>query len=113
MDGSTLEPNAGLGEKIQNRRFAGCFAANGRGARYAHQNGVVHRDIKPANIMLHKGITVKVADFGIAKNMSTEYDTMAGMIMGTPSYMSPEQIDDSRWMAGPISFPWPWWRTNF
>ena len=60
---------------------------------YAHQNGVVHRDIKPANIMLHKGITVKVADFGIAKNMSTEYGTMAGMIMGTPSYMSPEQID--------------------
>jgi serine/threonine protein kinase len=65
---------------------------------YAHQNGVIHRDIKPANIMLHKGTTVKVADFGIAKSMSTEHGTMAGMIMGTPSYMSPEQIE-----AQPVS----------
>ncbi|MGA2215976.1 MAG: serine/threonine-protein kinase, partial [Bryobacteraceae bacterium] len=65
---------------------------------YAHQNGVVHRDIKPANIMLHVGTVVKVADFGIAKSLSTEHGTLAGMIMGTPSYMSPEQIE-----AHPVS----------
>jgi tRNA A-37 threonylcarbamoyl transferase component Bud32 len=60
---------------------------------YAHRNGVVHRDIKPANIMLDKGVTVKVADFGIAKITSTEHHTVTGMVMGTPSYMSPEQIE--------------------
>jgi serine/threonine-protein kinase len=60
---------------------------------YAHRNGVVHRDIKPANIMLDKGVTVKIADFGIAKITSTEHHTVTGMVMGTPSYMSPEQIE--------------------
>jgi TonB family protein len=60
---------------------------------YAHRNGVVHRDIKPANIMLDKGVTVKVADFGIAKITSAEHHTVTSMVMGTPSYMSPEQIE--------------------
>ena len=59
---------------------------------YAHQNGVVHRDIKPANIMLQNKVTVKVADFGIAKLMS-QNATLTGALMGTPSYMSPEQIE--------------------
>jgi serine/threonine-protein kinase len=60
---------------------------------YAHRNGVVHRDIKPANIILDRGVTVKVADFGIAKITSTEHHTVTSMVMGTPSYMSPEQIE--------------------
>src|ERR1700685_3334094 len=60
---------------------------------YAHQHGVVHRDIKPANIILDKDGTAKVADFGIAKVMSTQQSTLSGMVMGTPSYMSPEQIE--------------------
>ncbi|MGP0070521.1 MAG: serine/threonine-protein kinase [Bryobacteraceae bacterium] len=59
---------------------------------FAHQNGVVHRDIKPANIMLQNKVTVKVADFGIAKLMS-QNATLTGALMGTPSYMSPEQIE--------------------
>lgn len=59
---------------------------------YAHERGVVHRDIKPANIMLQSGSTVKVADFGIAKLMS-QNATLTGLLMGTPSYMSPEQIE--------------------
>jgi serine/threonine protein kinase len=59
---------------------------------YAHQNDVVHRDIKPANIMLQNKVTVKVADFGIAKLMS-QNATLTGALMGTPSYMSPEQIE--------------------
>ncbi len=60
---------------------------------YAHQFGVVHRDIKPANIMLQGDVTVKVADFGVAKVMSAHNQTVTGMLMGTPSYMSPEQIE--------------------
>src|SRR5580704_4675175 len=55
---------------------------------YAHQFGVVHRDIKPANIMLQGDVTVKVADFGVAKLMSAHNQTLTGMLMGTPSYMS-------------------------
>jgi predicted Ser/Thr protein kinase len=58
---------------------------------YSHKNGVVHRDIKPANIMLLQDDTVKVTDFGIARIESSTL-TRAGTIMGSPSYMSPEQF---------------------
>ncbi|MDP2821215.1 MAG: serine/threonine-protein kinase [Sulfuritalea sp.] len=58
---------------------------------HAHKHGIVHRDIKPANIILLADGTVKVADFGIARIESSNL-TQAGAILGTPSYMSPEQF---------------------
>jgi eukaryotic-like serine/threonine-protein kinase len=60
---------------------------------YAHGQGIVHRDVKPSNILLDPEGRVKVADFGIAKmaGQSTEL-TMAGSVMGSPQYLSPEQI---------------------
>jgi serine/threonine-protein kinase len=63
---------------------------------FAHKNSVVHRDIKPANIMIEAGDRVKVTDFGIAKvTNSGEHLTMTGSLLGTPSYMSPEQARGS------------------
>lgn len=68
------------------------------GLRTAHENGIVHRDLKPANIMLVKsaeGETAKIIDFGIAKIFGRTEDeelTATGASLGTPSYMSPEQI---------------------
>lgn len=59
---------------------------------YAHTQGVVHRDVKPANIMLLKNGEVKVTDFGIAKAISST-QTKSGVVLGTPNYMSPEQIN--------------------
>jgi serine/threonine-protein kinase len=59
---------------------------------YAHQNNVVHRDIKPANIMYEpQSDQVKVTDFGIAR-ITDSSKTKTGMVLGTPSYMSPEQL---------------------
>jgi serine/threonine protein kinase len=62
-----------------------------RALEYAHAHGIVHRDIKPANILVGKNGQVKVSDFGIARIEGQDF-TQTGVRLGTPSYMSPEQI---------------------
>jgi tetratricopeptide (TPR) repeat protein len=63
-----------------------------RGLGFAHQHGITHRDMKPANVLILDDGSVKVIDFGIAKFEEEEQMTVTGQVMGTPLYMSPEQI---------------------
>jgi serine/threonine-protein kinase len=70
-------------------------AKTAEGLDYAHQAGVIHRDIKPANIMLLKDGTLRITDFGIAR-ISASSKTATGTVMGTPSYMSPEQVSGKK-----------------
>jgi len=62
------------------------------GLAFAHQRGVVHRDIKPTNIMVMAGVHAKIMDFGIARLRTSDVKTQTGMLLGSPKYMSPEQI---------------------
>jgi hypothetical protein len=62
------------------------------GLDYAHRHGVIHRDIKPANVMVTTTGVVKLVDFGIARSIGDETLTQTGALLGTPAYMSPEQV---------------------
>ncbi|MCX5839241.1 MAG: serine/threonine-protein kinase [Deltaproteobacteria bacterium] len=91
LDGKDLELHCRKENLLQHREVARIISDVASALDYAHSNGVVHRDIKPANIMMLKNGEIKVADFGIARVMASS-KTQTGVIMGTPSYMSPEQI---------------------
>jgi serine/threonine protein kinase len=75
-----------------------------RALHFAHQNGVVHRDMKPANILLDLERVPKVADFGIAKRLNADSKlTRTGAVIGTPTYMAPEQAKGDSRHVGPTA----------
>ncbi len=67
-----------------------------RGLEYTHTKNIIHRDIKPSNILISKKGDVKLIDFGVARDEAPSKLTVTGMIVGTPSYMSPEQANGDK-----------------
>lgn len=78
--------------KINVENFEKIFVQIVKGINYIHQNNIIHRDLKPENILVDKNLRVKIADFGLALSESDIQITQIDSIVGTPGYMSPEQI---------------------
>ena len=104
VNGPSLEQVLRQNQRLGYAQVLDILSQAAKALDYAHENGVIHRDVKPANIMMHEGRTVKIADFGIAKiaetvrtkdlndHTTTSFLTQPGKVMGTPNYMSPEQM---------------------
>ncbi|MDQ6988356.1 MAG: serine/threonine-protein kinase [Mariprofundaceae bacterium] len=91
LDGTDLSPYTKKGKLLPQMATMKIVGKVAEALHYASSQRVVHRDIKPANIMLLKDKSVKVTDFGIAR-ITASSKTKTGVVLGTPSYMSPEQL---------------------
>jgi serine/threonine protein kinase len=96
LEGEELRELMKPGEPLDVARAVEIAAQMAEGLGYAHHHGVVHRDIKPANIMILKSGPAKITDFGIARMRSAEVRTQTGVVLGSPRYMSPEQVAGKR-----------------
>ena len=100
VEGETLKEYLERKGKLTNVEIKGVFLQMLDAVSYVHEQKLVHRDIKPSNFMIDKKGKVKLMDFGIAKSLDSndaEYtQTGTGMQMGTPMYMSPEQIRETK-----------------
>ncbi|MGH8667658.1 MAG: serine/threonine-protein kinase [Burkholderiales bacterium] len=97
IEGAELRSLIGEGRAMPVSQSVSIAAQVAEGLAYAHQHGVVHRDVKPANIMVINDGPVKITDFGIARmRAATDELTQTGMMLGSPKYMSPEQVIGKR-----------------
>jgi len=93
VDGETLGQQLARGEFPSIKQALELIAQAADALAAAHEAGIIHRDIKPGNLMLTKRGRLKVADFGVAKATGEKMDlTRTGMMVGSPAYMSPEQV---------------------
>ncbi|TWT48425.1 serine/threonine-protein kinase [Botrimarina hoheduenensis] len=91
VDGPSLEQELRRGRRFTWREVTQIAIQISRALKHAHDHGVVHRDIKPANLLLTPRGDIKIADFGIARLFGSTGSTIAGGVLGTADYMSPEQ----------------------
>jgi serine/threonine protein kinase len=104
IDGRPLSRAIAEGRLGDGRAVAGLTRKIARGLQKAHEQGVIHRDLKPDNIMLDADGEPVVMDFGLARRVDEDVRlTAAGRILGTPAYMSPEQIDGDPRKIGPAT----------
>ncbi|MBS0205771.1 MAG: serine/threonine protein kinase [Planctomycetes bacterium] len=103
VEGGNLATRLG-GNPMAARAAAKLVELLARAMQLAHSRNVVHRDLKPANILLNTDGVPKITDFGLARQLDIESgETQAGTVMGTPSYMAPEQASGLAHEAGPAA----------
>jgi WD40 repeat protein len=106
VDGGSLADKV-RGTPQPPREAAALLEVLARAVHHAHQKGIVHRDLKPANVLLCADGTPKIADFGLAKQQEGHAEqTASGAVVGTPSYMAPEQAAGRRRAVGPAADVW-------
>ena len=92
LEGNELKDIIASGNLMAVDQVVDIIAQVADGLWFAHQQDIVHRDVKPSNIMVMKGGIAKITDFGIARLPNSAVKTMTGLILGSPRYMSPEQV---------------------
>ncbi len=93
VEGVSLQHAITHGRRLSFTEIVNILRITGSALDHAHTKGIIHRDVKPGNIIIDANGAAKLTDFGIAKIASSQYHTKTGMVMGTPAYMAPEQID--------------------
>jgi hypothetical protein len=103
VDGGSLAKKL-AGKPLPSREAALLVETLARAMHFAHQRGIIHRDLKPANVLLTADGVLKITDFGLAKRVAERTSpTQTGAVLGTPSYMAPEQAAAKSKEIGPAT----------